>query len=358
MRNITLLFVLAMLASALAGCGHSRPERVNIDSVPLQRATFTVHPLDSNRILNPTAIYCCGGHVVIFDGGSTPFLTFWTGDSLHHEFSAGSIGQGPNEFLHPRDNYFVASDSGFYLLDSGMEWEVRLKGESLQVVNKVPITTYDAINQLVRLGGGRYIMAGLTDGSSGEHLLFDQNTGSLVPFGEYPPSDAFDTGEFIFNLNFTAGREGKPCVWDFYQNRNLIRQYSTEGELLRELALDGIREWHNPADTRLIMEYHPYWRRVVATDNRIYTLFYHQETIDEIDSGDCTPELQVWDWDGRLQARYLFDRPYSDIAVSEAGVLYAINQIERDAYQVYTFRLPQADAEQPLNETTYEQETS
>ena len=350
MRNITQLFVLAMLAPALAGCGRSRPERVNIDSVPLQRATFTVHPLDSNRILNPTAIHCCGSHVVIFDGGSTPLLTFWTGDSLRHEFSAGSIGQGPNEFLHPRDDYFAASDSGFYLLDSDMEWEVRLKGESLQVVNKVPIPIPDAINQLVRLGNGRYIMAGLTDGNDeGEHLLYNQNDNRLFSVGKPLSSNEYGM-RFFLDFKFTAGQEGRNHVWDFYMYHNLIRQYSTEGELLRELTLDGVTERHNSIGNFRTLEVYPYWRKAVPTDDRIYTLFYNGETQENAIAGDCTPELQVWDWDGRLQARYLFDRPYSDIAVSEAGVLYAINQIERDAYQVYTFRLPQAEAGQPLNE--------
>lgn len=51
------------------------------------------------------------------------------------------------------------------------------------------------------------------------------------------------------------------------------------------------------------------------------------------------PELQEWDWQGNLIRRILFDKKYDLIAVSESGILYAIDTINEFNNQIYSYDL-------------------
>lgn len=277
---------------------------------------------------------------MIIENKNNPAFSFWKADSLQYCFSSGFIGGGPNEFIRPRSNYFATSDSSFFILDSDIEWEVQINENRLQVIGKEPIIIPDAINQMVHLNNGKYIMAGNTDGeNNAEHFLYDANSGEYISFGEYPSENLSDRRKFLFDFKYTAGRSTQPYVWDFYENHNLIRQYSTEGKLLQEVSLTNVTERHNSDYKSHDLQNCPYWRGVQTTSEHIYVLFYRGETDKVIYSEGAIPELQEWDWQGNLTRRILFDRKYNRIAVSEAGILYAMNIIDDFNYQIYSYKL-------------------
>lgn len=333
------LLLMAVWVLHLYGCDSINTKIIDIKAIPLVEKEFKVIPIDSTYLLHPTNLYCYKNHILIFDSGNNPAFTFWSQDSLQYEFSAGYIGAGPNEFINPRSDYFASSDSSFFILDSNIEWEVQLEGDSLHIIHRTPIVIPDAINQMVHLDHGTYIMAGFTDGrSDGEHFLYHKERGDYIPFGDYPTS-IDDVRKVAFDFKFTAGKTGQECIWDFYQYHNLIRQYDVNGTLMQELALGGVREHHNSIYKIREMTNHTYWRLAIATEACIYTLFYEDATTDMVYFKGVIPELQIWDWNGNLKNRVKFNYCYNKITISEQGVLYAINDIEPFNYVVYTYDL-------------------
>lgn len=337
MKNFSWIIINFLL---IVSCNQIPQKEINIVEVPIQQAKFRVNNIDSTKILYPGGIYCYKNHVFIIEKKNNPAFSFWTLDSLRYEFSAGFLGGGPNEFIRPRSNYFAASDSSFFILDSNIEWEVQVIEKGIQVINKEPIIIPDAINQMVHLNNGKYIMAGNTDGrNNSEHFLYDIKTGEYTSFGEYPSVNLSNEKKFFFDFKYTAGIAGKPYIWNFYENHNLLRQYSLEGHLLQEVRLAGIEKRHNADSKSRKLQNRPYWRIVQATSQHIYTLFYKGETDETIYSEGTIPELQVWDWDGNLTRRILFDRKYNLIAVSDTGILYAINTIGTFNNQIYSYEM-------------------
>ena len=54
-------------------------------------------------------------------------------------------------------------------------------------------------------------------------------------------------------------------------------------------------------------------------------------------SEGAIPELQVWDWEGKLKKRFLFDKIYDNFTVSPDGRLYALNT--QEPYKIYTYEV-------------------
>lgn len=324
----------------LISCTNVTQKEVDIQQVHVTQAKFDVHLIDSTKILNPKGIYCYKDYVVIIEGKNNPAFSFWKTDDLQYCFSSGFIGGGPNEFIRPRSDYFATSDSSFFILDSNIECEVQILKENIKIINKEYITIPDAINQMIRLTDKKYIMSGNTDGkNNAEHILYNANAGEYTYFGKFPSKNIPNERKFIFDFKYTAGRDDKPYIWDFYEKHNLIRQYDLEGKLLQEVHLSNIEERHNSDSKSRDLKNRPYWRIIQTTSKHIYTLFYRGETDKLIYSEGAIPELQEWDWQGNLIRRILFDKKYNQITISETGILYAINTINDFNNQIYSYKL-------------------
>lgn len=329
-----ILYTLLLLSLVLlGGCHTNSQNKIKLASVPLTSETFQVHNLDSTKLLNPRNIFYFDNHIVLLESNNEPIFSFWSTDNLDYEFSDGHKGGGPNEFIHPGTKYFEKTDSCFYILDSHIEKQVQLVGNKIHVINETPIVFNDAINQLVNLGDGTYIMAGMTDGSdNAEHVLL--TPAGKTTFGEFPEQGMKDGIEkFMLNYKITAGKIGQKSIWDFYIYHNLIRQYSIDGKLLREISLELDNDSKNSASMLSDGSAISYWEHVVVEKDFIYALFNFGKR-----GTDKVPELQVWDWDGNLTARYQLDKWYDRFAVSDNGVLYAMDTMNHP-YEVYTYNL-------------------
>lgn len=325
----------------LTSCTHTTNKKeINISDIPVIDAKFKVHNIDSTKVLNPGGIYCYKNYVVIIEDKNNPVFSFWKSNNLEYCFSDGFIGNGPNEFIRPRSDYFATSDSSFFILDSNIEWEVQINKNRIQIINKEPIIIPDAINQMVHLSNNKYIMSGNTNGeNNSEHFLYDAKTGKYTSFGEYPSKNIENKRKFFFDFKYTAGRSDKSYIWNFYENHNLIRKYDLEGRLLQEICFKDVIDRHNSNSKSYDLTNRPYWCALQTTSTHIYVLFYTGETDKIIYSKGIIPELQEWDWQGNLIRRILFDKKYDCIAISENGILYAIDTINEFNYQIYSYEL-------------------
>lgn len=316
------------------GCSSRHFKELNLNDVKLEQGTFREFNLDSTKILDPRGFFYFNNHLVFIEPKNDPTLSFWTADSLKYEFSSGYKGGGPNELIHPRADYFVSSDSSFFILDTDIEREIMIENKKICIVHNVAIAIPDAINQLVRLDNDYYIMSGNTDGSSGkEHFIY--SSGTAIPFGDYPSKNLEQEEQARLDYKCTAGRMGKKVIFDFYIYHNLIRKYSMAGELLQEIRLKDIPERHNTLEKLRERITTPFWLSAVAMDDAIYVLFYQGVTSEQIYVKGAIPELQVWDWDGNLKNRFLFDKVYDKFTVSPNGILYAVNR--KEPYKIYTY---------------------
>lgn len=210
----------------------------DIRTVPVENASFQSHQLDSTYVLYPTGIFQFGNYIILIETKSNPAFSFWNADSLIYEFSSGYKGQGPDDVIMPRPDYFYKTDSSFFILDSNIEREIRLDGKAIHIVRNTPIFIPDAINQLVRVNDSVYIMSGFNSGEGDSHIRFTTD-GNYTFFGPYPPADVTEEQLTSFLYKFTAGREDKDVIIDFYQYINLIRMYTIKGELIKEIVLEG-----------------------------------------------------------------------------------------------------------------------
>lgn len=323
---------------SLIGCSSPHIKELNLNDIALRHCVFHEFELDSTKILYPRGLFYFDNHLIIIEAKNNPTLSFWTPDSLKYEFSSGYLGGGPNELIHPRTNYFTNSDSSFFILDSNIEREIKIENKEIRVLNNVPIVIPDAINQLVRLDNDYYIMSGMTDGSSGkEHFIYAK--GEAIPFGDYPSKNLEKIEQAKFDYKFTAGKAGKKVLFDFYLYHNLVRKYSMEGELLQEIRLKDIPDRHNTYEKFHSGIAASFWNMTVPTDDAVYILFYQGDTDNLLYDKGAIPELQIWDWNGDLKDRFLFDKIYDKFTISSDGILYALNT--QEPYKIYTYDISQ-----------------
>lgn len=329
------LFVLFILFWGLSSC-ENRVElsKEDINSVMLNHFLFDEYCVDT-ILLHPRGIHSFKDYLVIIEPKNNPTLSFWNLSDLKYQFSSGFKGGGPDELINPRRDYFVKSDSSFFILDSNIEREINIENKRIRILNNKPIVIPDAINQMVKVDNDYYITAGSTSGEGKEHLIYTE--GGYTSFGKYPKSELSDVSVFIFNYKFTAGLINKNIILDFYKYRNLIRKYNIDGELLNEICLDGIGRRDNNYEQILDGTIKPYFMSVFSTNKFIYVLF--NDGASEKELNDCTilPELQVWSWDGDLVNRIKFNMPFNLYTVSDENKLYAMNSFSPDKIYMYDF---------------------
>lgn len=327
-----------LIALLFAGCNSSHVQKQTLGDIEILHRSFKEYDLDSTQILYPYGIFYFNHHLILIERKNNPVLSFWTPDSLTYEFSSGYLGNGPNELLNPRTDYFSVSDSSFFILDSNIEREVTVENRSIKILKNVPIVIPDAINQMVRLDNDYYIMSGLNNGSNGkEHFIY--SNGVLEPFGEYPSVRLDGKDQAKLDFKFTAGVEGQDVIFDFYQYHNLIRKYSKQGQLLQEISFSDLPDRHNTRDKIHDRSIMPFWNTAFSSVEAIYVLFYENVTNEYLYDTGVIPELQIWTWEGNLTKRVKFDKIYDKYTVSDRGILYALNT--QIPYKIYTYDLNQ-----------------
>lgn len=307
----------------------------HLDNCEIEYCTMQQHVIDS-MLVYPQAINVFKDKLLVFEPKkANGILSVFSCRDFSYLFSGIRRGHAKSEVVYLRDDYYVATDTSFFLLDMNVEKEYALKDDKIVYVKSIPLVIPDALNQLIRVDSATYVTAGLTNGSGGEHLLY--HDGEYVDFGEYPDMDLKHEDRAIYNGSISAGMMGKKRFWDFYTYHDLIRSYDLNGNLLVEIEL-GNSDKHvkmmGPND-RNFNYYKAKWN-----SNYIAVLYNALFSVDGFyahDPDERKRELQLWTWDGELKRRIYFDVPYDIYALSEDNILYAMN-IDKPSV-IYTYDL-------------------
>lgn len=206
-----------------------------MQDIEVEQLSFKLYPTDS-LLIYPLSINVWRNYLIIMEPKlKDSIYSIWDRDDFAHLFSCGRKGNGPNELINPRRDYYASTDSSFFILDSDIEREVCFEDKTLVIKRNNDITLPDAINQLVRLGDDYYILAGLTNGSTGEHIIY--KNGGYSSFGEFPRKSENEERRFFTNYKLTAGDIAHDCICDFYLYQNLIRIYDIKGNLLKHIQV-------------------------------------------------------------------------------------------------------------------------
>lgn len=311
----------------LSSCTTYHAGSIHMEDVAIDTLSFDSHPIDS-LLIYPQSINVWKNYLIVMEPQLRDSIySIWNRRDFAYQFSCGRKGSGPNELINPRDDFFACTDSSFFILDSNIEREVCFQNSTLLVKKVNPITIPDAINQLIRLGDDHYVSAGLTDGSKGEHIIYQD--GEYRFFGEYPDKSKERERRFIVNYKLSAGAMTKEHIYDFYLYKGLIRSYSIEGELLDEKILI-------PSFTS---DSTPVFYQLKCNSDYIVVLYNNKRyTSTELyTKKDFIPELQLWNWNGELKQRIYFDAPFDLFTISADNILYAMNS-ERPTL-IYTYDL-------------------
>ena len=114
----------------------------------------------------------------------------------------------------------------------------------------------------------------------------------------------------------TVAKPDKSCFVSFYQHIRRFRIYGKDGELKRDVILDILPGQERPEVDDYLRFIHPI--SVYATDSYIYTLNLDMTT-EEIENRKTTPNIQVFDWEGKPLTQYKLDCFINTFVVDEVA---------------------------------------
>lgn len=316
------LFILCMLS-----CSQPNSKEIVLSEKPIEYLSFQCYPIDS-VLLYPRSLNIYKNYLIVMEPQlSDSIYSLWDKNSKTYVCSFGSKGPGPDELINPRFDYYLSTDSTFFILDSNIEREVCLKDNQLNILRNNPIVIPDAINQLIKIGVDEYITSGFTSGEKGEHILY--KNGDYSFFGDYPDKSEEHEDRFKLNYKFSAGHIGKRLLFDFYLHKNLIRIYDFAGNLINDINVKNSN--FKGVDVSFF--------KLKSSTSFIAALYNEKYTMSELYSGvTYNLEFQLWNWNGELERRIVFDKPFDLYAISEDNILYALNSKSPYVMYVYDFK--------------------
>ena len=141
----------------LCCCDEYKKDSICLQDIEVEQLSFKLYPTDS-LLIYPRGINVWRNYLIIMEPKlKDSIYSIWDRDDFAHLFSCGRKGNGPNELINPRYDYYASTDSSFFILDSDIEREVCFEDKTLVIKRNNDITLPDAINQLVRLGDDYYL---------------------------------------------------------------------------------------------------------------------------------------------------------------------------------------------------------
>lgn len=326
------VYIYILLSISFCSCKETETLKCNLDDVIVESLSFHSNDIDT-LLIYPQSINIFKNHIIIMEPKKNALYSFWNKDDFKYLFSCGFIGHGANELINPRNDYYTATDSSFFILDCNIEREVCIQKNKMKIINNNPIVIPDAINELIKVGDDKYISAGLSNIDNKEHILY--NKGKYDFFGKYPDNTGEKEKRFITNYKLSAGGINKDQIWDFYLYKNLIRSYSLEGDLLSEIVI--VDNYNRPKASE-ISRMHPCFYKIKHNQTYIAVLYNRQYDTSKLYLEDVKSELQLWSWDGILKRRINFNTPFDIYTLSEDNVLYAMNSNQPNVIYSYDFK--------------------
>ena len=158
-------------------------------------------------------------------------------------------------------------------------------------------------------------------------------------WGEYPETEErFGSvlGRNQAYIKMTVAKPDKSCFVSFYQHIRRFRIYGKDGELKRDVILDILPGQERPEVDDYLRFIHPI--SVHATDSYICCINLDMTT-EEIENRKTTPNIQVFDWEGKPLTQYKLDCFINTFVVDEvANKIYGAFVEDED--HIYVFNLP------------------
>ncbi|MFK8163012.1 MAG: BF3164 family lipoprotein [Lewinella sp.] len=301
----------------------------------------------SSLILAPDKIFILRDKLIIFDKKTDKvFNVFNIYENLEFVNSWGLIGEGAEDtfeyidrnsmsVFHGELGFLAYPEYHFYNIDDA---GVFTKKNSCNL-----IFVNGDINRMVPLGTDKFIMQPFP-------FLGIESPEFVVPecgplpqvvdsIGSFPNADkiSFSSLDEIqyFYLKSAAVHPDNGTLMAFYRYLDKVVLYSEGGQLLSENSVSNrkMNEVRGP-DRRV------YFMEAYSTGNFVYVLYLDKTDFELGQSfSSINTELQVWDWEGELVARFTLDGPIFTFAVDqENNTVYGLQYSEEEP--IVRFDLP------------------
>lgn len=342
MKNNEIILFITFLSCLLFGCNISNetPDKIVLpDAIQLKGQTIQI----DNNMLNPMGMCISDEKLIIFDDVQSGLFKVFNIPELAYEFSWGSRGKGPEEFLVINNNYIRSFRTELELLDNGILKRLAIMNDRLKIksIKRLPIME-NPINGLQRINDSIYFADNFFSDGSNEHLIINVNTGKILnKFGNYPNGnlkikDNHERYQIYHKSSISDPASDKFVV--FYTYFGKIKIYNNTGELIKSIILDDKEIEMVSLEKR--EQNKTYFALPYATKN-YFSILRINKTDEEIvkDINNYKPELLIWDWNGNLINRYKLDKPLTRYAISEKyQKLYGTFIMKDD--EIYIFDLP------------------
>ena len=289
-------------------------------------------------LLYPRSLVLCDSNLIVFNEKmDTMFQCFHLPD-LTFQYSFGTQGQGPNDFVLPSITPVKYQKNGFVMLDGINLKHISVEKDKATVQTSTLNYGFNCFNDLISISDSSYCCNGGFENE--KEFMFFFSDGNHESWGEYPETEErFGSvlGRNQAYIKMTVAKPDKSCFVSFYQHIRRFRIYGQDGKLKRDVILDLFPGQECPEVDDNMRLIHPIC--VYTTDNYIYTLNLDMTT-EDVEDRKTTPNIQVFDWEGKPLIQYKLDCFINTFAVDEvAHKIYGVFVEDED--HIYVFNLPQ-----------------
>ncbi|MCY4778299.1 BF3164 family lipoprotein [Sphingobacterium sp. UT-1RO-CII-1] len=292
----------------------------------------------SIELLMPNKVVVIDSHLIIYDPSGEDMFHVFKLPKIEFSYSFGSKGQGPDEFANIDPFSIKELDGKLTFLDNNKIVKIELKSDKALISKIHPIVMgKNPINRINLLNDSIYI-ADMLEGQYEHHKVNLYTGKELTKFGRYPkeePSIINDIDRYQSYKKANTRNSNKLGVFYLYHDRMKIYHNET---LIVESKTDKNNQQVNHNNPTI------YRVEPMSTDSFIYTLYIGKKK-NEINFTTFTPQLEVWNWDGKLKSKYLLDKPIISFFISEKFKKIYATTIEHTD-KIYVFDMPNMSQKQ------------
>ena len=295
----------------------------------------------SEDLLMPVKVFAIDDKLVVFDRVNSDFFKVFKIPEMELLYSFGSKGRGPNEFSHIDPNSMKVVGNKICLLDGNTLKYLNVGNDKITVEQSKTIVMGQApTNRLLVLNDSIYISDILGDNLEHEFQRVNLNQRKIEKtFGDYPDEGIRlknDIEKYQTYMKASASSPKGDKIISFYLNFNRFKILDNQGKLLKEVVIESNLPKYKPKDPKSSVIYRS---EPFATKDFVYVLAIEQvqnEVMSNISS--FKPKLEIWNWEGELQAKYLLDKPIITFTISEENSKLYGTSIA-DPNKLYEFNL-------------------
>lgn len=338
--------IIALLPYFLLLCAcHTAPNKeVVITEFPETDSLIASEVNIPEPILLPRFMGIANHKIFVYKEKEEKLFSFFALPDGEYLGSAGTRGQGPDEFGLLDTRSFSTSDENFKVMvaQSNQLKTVAYEDSCLKVLHSEKCFEQGAPNNgFYPLADSIYLtLSNLTD--SQEYRLFNKKDYSNIPVGEYPQwtKEYTDnpTARFFAYIKNCVVHPQKNKFAAFYGYFKRLRIYDSSAKLLHDIDVQ-IAPCHTNFGDAMDTKNRPvyYIGQPQSVGNYIYALCSNASGSGFDAKSDS--ELHVFDWQGKPVACYKFDRRISLFAIcKEHRKIAAIDN--RTADKLYIYDLP------------------